>query len=84
MEQVLKKSAESQNQVYRVFLLAWQKAALDGASEDLIASVALSAALAALVKIHGEEAAARMTERLADAIRDGQFSYDSNVDESEL
>lgn len=40
---------------------------------DLLASTALSAALASLVKMHGREAAAAMTDCFAAAIRSGNF-----------
>jgi len=68
------------DKVSRLFSLAWQKAVSDGASDELIAGTALSAALASLVQIHGQEAAARMTERFAVAIREGRFSHVKDVD----
>jgi len=60
---------------------AWREAVEKGVANELIASTALSAAVASLVKTHDREAAARMVERLAESIRSGKFDYEANSDE---
>jgi hypothetical protein len=60
---------------------AWREAVAKGVANELIASTALSAAVASLVKTHDLEAAARMLERLAEAIRSGKFDYEAKSDE---
>ncbi|MGI9295553.1 MAG: hypothetical protein ACR2PS_16360 [Pseudomonadales bacterium] len=46
-----------------------------GISSGVIASTALSAAFASLVKTHGPEAAAGMADRLAAVVRAGKFDH---------
>lgn len=67
--------ADDRRHVSRLFSFAWEKAALDGMSQELIASTALSAAISSLVSTHGAENAARMVERFASEIREGRFSH---------
>lgn len=54
---------------------SWEEAISGGVSADLFASTTLSAALASLVETHGSEAAARMMERFAQAVRSGKFGH---------
>ncbi len=54
---------------------AWQDASSRGISSEVIASTALTAAVVSLVKLNGTEAAARMVDRLADAVREGRFDH---------
>lgn len=54
---------------------SWEEAISGGVSSDLFASTTLSAALASLVETHGSEAAARMMERFAEAVRAGKFEH---------
>lgn len=54
---------------------SWEDAISKGISAELFASTNLSAALASLVEIHGADAAARMMERFAEAVRAGKFSH---------
>ena len=56
-----------------IFSTAWREASDKGIPNEMIASTALSASLASLVKIHGQEVAANMVERFAKAVRDGRF-----------
>ncbi len=73
MEHPMRVTSDDRNQVSRLFTLAWEKAALDGIPNDLIASTALSAAIGSLVSTYGAEEAARMVEQFADKIREGRF-----------
>ena len=58
-----------------IFSKAWRDAADKGIPNEMIASTALSASYASLVKIHGPEATAKMAERFAKAILDGKFGH---------
>jgi hypothetical protein len=53
---------------------AFAEAVLDGIDVDLFAEAALCAAFRELVAVHGEEKAAAFAERLADRVRQGEFS----------
>ncbi len=57
-----------------IFSDAWRSAAAEGIENELIAGTALSAAVASLVRTHGQEAAAQAVERLAETIRSGKFA----------
>ncbi len=70
--------ADDRRHVSRLFSLAWEKAVLDGMSQELIASTALSAAIGSLVSTHGVENTARMVERFASEIREGRFSHSND------
>ena len=52
---------------------SWEEAMSIGVPPDLFASTALSAALTSLVSMHGSEAAARMVDQFAEAVRSGKF-----------
>lgn len=55
----------------------WQDVSDQGISSEVFAGTALTAAVVSLVKLNGTEAAARMVDRLADAVRAGRFE---NID----
>ncbi len=53
---------------------AFAEALLDGIDVDLFAEAALCAAFRELVAVHGEDKAAAFAERLAERVRQGEFS----------
>jgi hypothetical protein len=55
---------------------AWTEAQHDGVEGDCLAQTALFLALAELISTYGEEPAARYAERLAQRIRNGEFSVE--------
>ena len=77
MEHPMRVTSGDRDQVSRLFSLAWEKAALDGIPNELIASTALSAAIGSLVSTYGAEGAARMLEQIVEKIRDGRFTHDA-------
>jgi len=58
-----------------IFSTAWQEATDKGIPNEMIASTAISAGYASLVKTHGPEATAKMATRFAKAILDGKFGH---------
>jgi hypothetical protein len=55
---------------------AWTEAHHDGVEGDCLAQTALFLALAELISTYGEEPAASYAERLAQRIRNGEFSVE--------
>ncbi len=55
---------------------AWNSAEDDGVQTLALAHASLFAALATLVRAHGEEAAALMVDALPDRIRNGEYNLD--------
>jgi hypothetical protein len=55
---------------------AWMEASHDGIEGDCLAQTALFLALAEFVSTYGEEPAANYAEKLADRIRNGEFSVE--------
>ncbi|MFZ5735140.1 MAG: hypothetical protein ACOY4O_20610 [Pseudomonadota bacterium] len=53
---------------------AWAEARHDGVDGDCLAQASLFAAFAELVSTYGEEPVAKLTEGLANRIRNGEFS----------
>jgi hypothetical protein len=58
----------------RLMLDAFAEADLDGIDPDCMAQAALFAALQEFVSAYGEEPVARLTERLPDRVRNGEFT----------
>jgi len=58
----------------RYILDAWEEAVYDGLDPDCIATAAIFAALSDMIATYGEEPVARMTERLPERIRAGEFT----------
>ncbi len=61
-------------QALEMFLDTWDAALIAGLTPDLLASVAIFAALTDLVENHGEEFTAEMAAGLAARIREGEFT----------
>lgn len=57
-----------------LILNAWEEALADGAEPDVVASVALYAALADMVDRYGEEAVAEFCATLPERARQGEFT----------
>jgi len=55
---------------------AWNLAEDDGVEADALAHASLFAALATLVRAHGEEATARLVAGLPDRIRCGEYNLE--------
>jgi len=62
------------NQALEMFLDTWDAALTKGLSSDLLASVAIFAALTDMIENHGEEFTAEMAAGLAARIREGEFT----------
>ena len=58
---------------------AWHEAIGDGIEPDVMAHVALFAALSDLVETYGESAVAEFADRLASRIEDGEFTIPAIV-----
>ena len=66
--------AEPKQAALRYILEAWEEAAMEGLDPDCIATAAIFAALSDMIATYGEEPVARMTERLPERIRVGEFT----------
>ncbi|MGN6158740.1 MAG: hypothetical protein ACTHNL_11635 [Devosia sp.] len=55
---------------------AWNSAEDDGVESIALAHASLFAAMATLVRLHGEEATALLVEALPDRIRSGEYNLD--------
>ncbi len=53
---------------------AWDRALAEGVEPEMLASVALFAALTDMVELHGKEAVAAFCETLPARIRSGEFT----------
>ena len=65
---------ELKHAALRYILDAWEEAVYDGIEPDCIATAAIFAALSDMISAYGEEPVARMTERLPERIRHGEFT----------
>ncbi len=65
---------ELKHAALRYILDAWEEAVYDGIEPDCIATAAIFAALSDMISAYGEEPVARMTERLPERIRLGEFT----------
>jgi hypothetical protein len=61
-----------------LILNAWDQALADGADPEMVASVAIYAALADMVDRHGEEAVAEFCATLPARARTGEFTLRAN------
>lgn len=68
------KDQELKHAALRYILDAWEEAVYDGIEPDCIATAAIFAALSDMISAYGEEPVARMTERLPERIRHGEFT----------
>ena len=66
--------AEPKQQALRYILDAWEEAIYEGIDPDCIATAAIFAALSDMISTYGEEPVAKMTERLPERIRTGEFT----------
>jgi predicted YcjX-like family ATPase len=66
--------AASKHRALRYILDAWEEAVYDGIDPDCIATAAIFAALSDMISTYGEEPVAKMTERLPERIRAGEFT----------
>jgi hypothetical protein len=71
---VLATEAEPKQQALRHILDAWEEAIYEGIDPDCIATAAIFAALSDMIATYGEEPVAKMTERLPERIRTGEFT----------
>ena len=67
-------SAEPKYVALQYILEAWEEAVYDGIDPDCIATAAIFAALSDMIGSYGEEPVAKMTERLPERIRAGEFT----------
>ncbi|MDB5622498.1 MAG: hypothetical protein JWR39_1061 [Devosia sp.] len=73
-------SEQSERQLALEYLAeAWNWAEDDGVESTSLAHASLFAALATLVKMHGDEAAAEMVAMLPDRIRAGEYNLERTV-----
>ncbi|MGD9869119.1 MAG: hypothetical protein AB7U38_14095 [Hyphomicrobiales bacterium] len=65
---------EGKRAALRYILDAWEEALHDGLEPEMLANAALFAALSDLIETYGEEAVAKMTDRLSRRIHHGEFT----------
>ncbi len=73
-ESSIKDDQEAKHAALRYILDAWEEAVYDGIDPDCVATAAIFAALSDMISTYGEEPVARMTERLPERIRIGEFT----------
>jgi len=66
---------EKQKLAATIISEGWQNALDQGIETELVASTALSAAIASLTKTAGKEATIRIMKRLIGAVEDGRFDH---------
>lgn len=66
---------EMTREAAEMFSKTWEAALEKDIPLDLVAGTAMSAAISSLVRLHGPEAAARMMDHFATAIRAGRFEH---------
>lgn len=71
---VMASESEPKQQALRHILDAWEEAIYEGIDPDCIATAAIFAALSDMIATYGEEPVAKMTERLPERIRTGEFT----------
>ena len=71
---IMTSDAEPKQQALRHILDAWEEAIYEGIDPDCIATAAIFAALSDMIATYGEEPVAKMTERLPERIRNGEFT----------
>lgn len=69
---------EKKGRALQLILDAWDTALQEGAEAEVIASVAIYAALADMVDRYGEEAVAEFTATLPERTRRGEFTLRTN------
>ncbi len=68
-------NSRSQKQAaLRYIIEAWEEALHDGIEPEMLANASLFAALSDLVSIYGEDAVAKMADRLSRRIQHGEFT----------
>ena len=67
-------TGEAKRMALRYILEAWEEAVYDGLDPDCIATAAIFAALSDMIGTYGEDPVAKMTERLPERIRAGEFT----------
>lgn len=65
---------EGKRAALRYILDAWEEALHDGLEPEMLANAALFAALSDLIETYGEDAVAKMTDRLSRRIHHGEFT----------
>ena len=65
---------ERKGRALELILDAWEQALADGAEAEVIASVAIYAALADMVDRYGAEAVAEFCQSLPERVRRGEFT----------
>jgi hypothetical protein len=69
---------DKKGRALQLVLDAWEKALAEGAEPEVIASVAIYAALADMVDRYGEEAVAEFCVSLPERARNGEFTLRAN------
>jgi hypothetical protein len=69
---------EAKARALELILDAWDRALAEGVNPELIASVAIYAAIADMVDQYGEDAVAEFCASLPDRVRRGEFTLRAN------
>jgi len=69
---------ESKARALELILDAWDRAIAEGADPEMVASVAIYAAVADMVDRYGEDAVAEFCATLPDRVRRGEFTLRAN------
>lgn len=66
--------ADPKARALELIIDAWEKALAEGAEPEIVASVAMYAAIADMVDRFGEEAVAEFCQSLPERVRNGEFT----------
>ena len=79
LERLAGNDAEERQLALEYLAEAWNSAEDDGVETQALAHASLFAALATLVRAHGEEATAELVAGLPDRIRSGEYNLDRSL-----
>jgi hypothetical protein len=79
LERFAEGDAEERQIALEYLAEAWNSAEEDGIESQSLAHASLFAALATLVKMHGEDATAALVAALPDRIRSGEYNLDRSL-----
>ena len=79
LERFAEGDAEERQIALEYLAEAWNSAEEDGVESQALAHASLFAALATLVRTHGEEAIAQLVASLPDRIRSGEYNLERSL-----
>ncbi|HVX82916.1 MAG: hypothetical protein ACTHOR_17725 [Devosia sp.] len=79
LEPLAENETEQRQMALEYLAEAWNTAEADGVESEALAHASLFAALATLVRLHGDDAVAQLVSALPDRIRAGEYHLDRSL-----